>query len=228
MTTETTPAALRLDAGLGAWLPIDEARRPCSAAPSALATHARSSYRRLAAGTSWRKVPSTARRCSSWWTQAPPWWRWASPTRPVWAGVVLVLGRPEVPTPLQVAWCMCLLAALVLRAVVWRAHVAAFNPGSGLAAAQPCAATVALWLRRYRLAYFGHGMAWGLAAALMPPLMNADGQTQLIFAFAALVAGGVAQCAQQLARHRRREHAVRIDYSGWVLAAGLLTFWVNA
>ena len=117
---------------------------------------------------------------------------------PCVAGVVLVLGRPEVPTPLQVAWCMCLLAALVLRAVVWRAHVAAFNPGSGLAAAQPCAATVALWLRRYRLAYFGHGMAWGLAAALMPPLMNADGQTQLIFAFAALVAGGLIAAAFDL------------------------------
>jgi PAS domain S-box-containing protein len=116
--------------------------------------------------------------------------------------VVLAMEWRAVPHSLLLSWAVCLLAGLALRVGVWWAHVRALEPGIGPRStpAAPAAppAQVALWLGRYRLSFLGHGLAWGVAAALLPPYLQGQAQTPLTFALAALAAGSLITAAFDL------------------------------
>lgn len=117
--------------------------------------------------------------------------------------VVLGMVWTQTPPVLLAAWGVFLFVALAMRLAVWRGHA---RSALAVAAAQGLVQDVAdtpeplraRWLQRYRWAFLVHGMAWGVASALLPLGLTLESQTLFTFALAALAAGSLITTAFDL------------------------------
>jgi PAS domain S-box-containing protein len=94
---------------------------------------------------------------------------------------------------LLLGWLGCLAGALALRAAVGWAHTRAqvhqrSEAGTSPPPPLPDGAT---WLLRYRLTYGIHGLAWALAAAVLPAGSSHQEFDMIVFAFTAMAGGAL-------------------------------------